>query len=60
VDAMESGNFKYTKAFFVEMKEIGSVENRMAIEYGTKVLLFRNPKSDFNGFRKSQISSYTK
>lgn len=57
---MESGNFKYTKAFFVEMKEIGSVENRMAIEYGTKVLLFRNPKSDFNGFRKSQISSYTK
>jgi hypothetical protein len=54
------GNFKDIKAFFVEMKDIGSVENRMAIEYGTKVLLFRNPKSDFNDFRKSQISPYAK
>jgi hypothetical protein len=57
-DAMDSGNFKDTKAFFGEMKEIGSVENRMAIEYGTKVFLFRNPKSDFNDFWKGQISPY--
>jgi hypothetical protein len=59
-DALESGNFRDTKYFFNEMIEIGSVENRMAIEYGTKIILFRNPKSDFNDFWKGQISPYLK
>jgi hypothetical protein len=59
-DALESGNFKDTKAFFGEMTEIGSVENKMAVEYNTKVYLFKYPKSDFNEFWKGQISAYIK
>jgi len=59
-DALESGNFKETKAFFGEMTEIGSVENKMAVEYNTKVYLFKYPKSDFNEFWKGQISAYIK
>jgi len=54
-DAMESGNFKDTKAFFQEMIEIGQVENPLAIEYNTRVYLFKKPKSNFNEFWKSQI-----
>ena len=59
-DAMESGNFKDMKEFFNEMIEIGSVNNRLAIEYNTKIYLFKNPKSDFNEFWKGQISGYRK
>jgi hypothetical protein len=59
-DALESGNFKDTKELFNEMIEIGSVENRMAIEYDTRIYLFRNPRSDFNEFWKGQISGYRK
>jgi hypothetical protein len=57
-DAMESGNFKDTREFFGEMIEIGSVGNKLAIEYNTKVYLFRNPRSDFNEFWKGQIGPY--
>ena len=42
------------------MSEISSVENKMAIEYKTKIYLFKNPRSDFNDFWKGQISPYTK
>ena len=30
----------------------------MAIEYNTKVFLFKNPKADFNEFWKGQIGPY--
>jgi hypothetical protein len=59
-DALESGNFRDTKAFFGEMTEIGTVGNSMAVEYNTKIYIFKNPKSDFNDFWKGQISPYTK
>ena len=59
-DALNSGNFNDTKNFFQEMIEIDSVQNRMAIEYRTKIYLFKNPKSDFNKFWKGQIKPYTK
>ncbi len=59
-DALESGNFKDTKNFFNEMIEIGSVNNPLAIEYNTKIYLFKNPKSDFNDFWKGQIRPYIK
>jgi hypothetical protein len=54
-DALESGNFKDLNNFFDERVEIGTVENSLAIEYGTKIYLFKNPKSDFNEFWKGQI-----
>lgn len=57
-DALNSGNFNDTKKFFNEMIEIGSVGNRMAIEYNTKIFLFRNPRSNFNDFWKGQIRPY--
>jgi len=38
------------------MTEIGSVSNKMAIEYNTKVFLFKNPKADFNEFWKDRFS----
>jgi hypothetical protein len=57
-DAMESGNFKDTKDFFEEMIEIGKVNNQLAIEYNTKVYLFKKPKGNFNKFWKSQINAY--
>ena len=47
---MESGNFNDTKGRFSEMTEIGSVKNPMAIEYNTKIYLFKNSKSNFNDF----------
>ena len=59
-DALNSGNLNATKSFFQGMIEIDSVENRMAIEYRTKIFLFKNPKSDFNEFWKGQIKPYTK
>ncbi|MGD0753857.1 MAG: glycosyltransferase family 39 protein [Bacteroidales bacterium] len=59
-DALESGNFRDTKAFFSEMTEIGTVTNSMAVEYNTKIYIFKHPKSDFNDFWKGQISPYTK
>jgi hypothetical protein len=59
-DALNSGNFNDTKNFFNEMAEIGSVQNRMAIEYNTKIYLFKNPKSNFNDFWKKQIKPYLK
>lgn len=57
-DAIDSGNFKDVKNFFNEMIEIGSVENPLAIENGTKIYLFKNPKSDFNEFWKSQTEGF--
>ena len=54
-DAQESGNFKDTKELFREMIEIGSVSNPLAIEYNTKIYLFRKPRHDFNEFWKKQI-----
>ena len=57
-DAFDSGNFRDTKSFFNEMTEIGSVSNKMTIEYNTKVFLFKNPKADFNEFWKGQIDPY--
>lgn len=59
-DALNSGNLNDTKSFFQEMIEIDSVQNRMAIEYKTKIYLFRNPKSDFNEFWRGQIKPYIK
>jgi MFS family permease len=59
-DALNSRNLNDTKNFFHEMIEIDSIQNRMAIEYRTKIYLFKNPKSDFNEFWKGQIKSYTK
>ena len=49
-DALDSRNFKDTKALFNEMVEIGRVDIPLAIEYGTRIYLFRKPKSDFNEF----------
>jgi hypothetical protein len=57
-DALESKNFNDMKDFFDVMIEIGSVENSLAIEYGTKIYLFQDPKSNFNAFWKDQISGY--
>ena len=57
-DALESGNFRDMKNFFGEMIEIGTVKNSLAIEFGTKIYLFKNPKSDFNEFWEDQIKSY--
>jgi hypothetical protein len=57
-DAMDSGNFKDLNNFFNERIEIATVENPLAIEYGTKIYLFRNPKSDFNEFWKGQTSGF--
>ncbi len=59
-DAMDSGNFKDTKSLFGEMTEIGSVGNSMAVEYNTKIYIFKHPRSDFNEFWKGQISGYIK
>ena len=53
-DAMDSRNFKNTKNFFTEMIEVGNVNDSLAIEYNTKIYLFRNPKGDFNVFWKGQ------
>jgi hypothetical protein len=55
-DAMYRGNFKDLNNFFNERIEIGTVENPLAIEYGTKIYLYKNPKSDFNEFWKEQIN----
>jgi hypothetical protein len=60
MDAIDSGNFRDTKALFEEMTEIGNVGNKLAIEYNTKVYLFKKPKSDFNVFWREQISGYLK
>lgn len=49
-DAMNSGNFHDTKNFFQEMVEIGHIDNQMAIEYDTRIYLFKNPKGNFNDF----------
>ena len=38
--------------------QITRVNNPLAIEYNTKIYLFRNPKSDFNEFWKGQIRPY--
>jgi hypothetical protein len=59
-DALNSGNLKATKEFFNEMVEIGNVGNPLAIEYNTKIYLFKKPKRDFNDFWKQQISEYIK
>ncbi len=58
VDAINSGNFKDTKEFFQEMIEIGQVDNCLAIEYNTKVYLFKKPNNNFNEFWKGQINGY--
>lgn len=58
VDAMESGNFKDTKEFFQEMIEIGLVNNALAVEYNTRIYLFKKPNNNFNEFWKSQIKGY--
>ena len=57
-DALDSDNFKDMKNFFGEIIEIGTVENSLAIEYGTKIYLFKKPKSNFNDFWKEQIKAY--
>ena len=57
-DALNSGNFRDTKNFFSEMAEVGSVANPLAIEYDTRIYLFKKPKSNFNDFWKDQISGY--
>ncbi len=57
-DAMDSGSFKDLNNFFNERVEIGTVENSLAIEFDTKIYLFKNPKSDFNEFWKGQTSRY--
>jgi hypothetical protein len=57
-DAMDSRNFNDTKDFFNEMIEIGKVGNQLAIEYNTKIYLFKNPKNNFNEFWKGQIVGY--
>jgi hypothetical protein len=57
-DAMNSRNFMDTKDFFKEMIEIGQVDNSLAIEYNTKVYLFKKPKNNFNDFWKGQIKGY--
>jgi len=59
-DAMDSRNFKDTKDFFEEMIEIGSVDNKLAVEYKTKIYLFKRPKNNFNDFWKEQIGGYLK
>lgn len=56
-DALESGNFKNMKNFFDVMIEIGSVENSLAIEFGTKIYLFQNPKSNFNAFWQTELGN---
>lgn len=60
MDALNSGSFIDTKNFFSEMIEIGSVNNPLAIEYNTKIYLFKNPKYNFNDFWKEQIRPYIK
>jgi hypothetical protein len=45
----------WTFKLFSGMTEIGSVTNELAVEYNTKVYLFRNPRADFNKFWKDQI-----
>jgi hypothetical protein len=59
-DAMDSRNFKDTKDFFEEMIEIGSVDNKLAVEYNTQIYLFKRPKNNFNDFWKAQIVGYIK
>ena len=54
-DAMDSENFKDLNNFFNKRIEIATVVNPLAIEYGTKIYLYKNPKSDFNTFWKEQI-----
>lgn len=54
-DAMDSGNFNDTKNFFMETILIDSIQSPMAIEYGTKIFLFKNPRTDFNKFWKGQV-----
>ena len=58
VDALDSDNFNKMKNLFDVMIEIGSVENSLAIEFGTKIYLLQNPKSNFNPFWHDQISAY--
>ena len=59
-DAINSGNFNDTKDFFNEMIEIGNIENELAIEYNTKIFLFRKPGGSFNDFWKGQIGGFKK
>jgi hypothetical protein len=59
-DAMDSRNFNDTKDYFSEMIEIGKVENQLAIEYDTRIYLFKKPKDNFNEFWRRQISGYYK
>jgi hypothetical protein len=59
-DAMDSRNFRDTKDFFTEMIEVGNVNNNLAIEYNTKIYLFRKPKGDFNAFWRGQTDRYVK
>jgi hypothetical protein len=53
-DAIDSGNFMDTKEFFSEMIVVGQVNNPLAIEHGTTIFLFKNPKHNFNDFWKVQ------
>lgn len=57
-DALGSGNFEDTKAFFEQITEVGRVSNPYAIEYNTRVYLFSKPKGNFNDFWKGQIKGY--
>jgi hypothetical protein len=42
------------------MTEIGSVHDQMAIEFDTRIYLFKDPGADFNEFWNGQTGPYTK
>jgi hypothetical protein len=54
-DCNECSEFLDIKAYFEEMHEIGYVKNSLAIEFNTKIYLFKKPKKDFNIYWKDQI-----
>jgi hypothetical protein len=54
-DCIECSDFHNIKECFEEMHEIGYVRNNLAIEFNTKVYLFKKPKKDFNIYWKDQI-----
>jgi hypothetical protein len=54
-DCTECSGFLDIKAYFEEMHEIGYIKNNLAIEFNTKIYLFKKPKKDFNIYWKNQI-----
>ncbi len=42
---------------FEDIKEIGRIENRMAIEYNVQVYLCKNPRSSFNKFWSERVKN---